>query len=216
MYQQMRLWDNQPDISHPSSVKDLGKKVIIDTDGLVILYGNFLTLTESDRLFWELYKSLNWRQEEIKIFGKIRPIPRLTAWYADAGKSYTYSGIKHHAQPWNPTLKSIKSQVEDIAEVTFNSVLINLYRDGKDSMSWHSDDEPELGKNPIIASVSLGGTRRFSGKHKIHKNRKFNIDLTSGSLLLMKGETQHFWQHQIPKTSQVVEPRINLTFRMVK
>ncbi|AMW26884.1 MULTISPECIES: alpha-ketoglutarate-dependent dioxygenase AlkB family protein [Arthrospira] len=216
MYQQMRLWDNQPDISHPSSVKDLGKKVIIDTDGLVILYGNFLTLTESDRLFWELYKSLNWRQEEIKIFGKIRPIPRLTAWYADAGKSYTYSGIKHHAQPWNPTLKSIKSQVEDIAEVTFNSVLINLYRDGKDSMSWHSDDEPELGKNPMIASVSLGGTRRFSGKHKIHKNLKFNIDLTSGSLLLMKGETQHFWQHQIPKTSQVVEPRINLTFRMVK
>jgi alkylated DNA repair dioxygenase AlkB len=83
-------------------------------------------------------------------------------------------------------------------------------------MSWHSDDEPELGKNPMIASVSLGGTRRFSGKHKIHKNLKFNIDLTSGSLLLMKGETQHFWQHQIPKTSQVVEPRINLTFRMVK
>lgn len=216
MYQQMRLWDNQPDISYPGSVKDLGKKVIIDTDGLVILYGNFLTLKESDRLFKELYKSINWRQEEIKIFGKIRPIPRLTAWYADEGKSYTYSGIKHHAQPWNPTLKSIKSQVEDIAEVTFNSVLINLYRDGKDGMSWHSDDEPELGKNPIIASVSLGGTRRFSGRHKIHKNLKFNIDLTGGSLLLMKGETQHFWQHQIPKTSQVVEPRINLTFRIIK
>lgn len=212
----MRLWDNQRDISHPGSVNDLDKQVIIDTDGLVILYGNFLKLAESDRLFGELYKSINWRQEQIKIFGKIRPIPRLTAWYADEGKSYTYSGIEHHAQPWNPTLKSIKSQVEDIAEVTFNSVLINLYRDGKDSMSWHSDDEPELGKNPIIASVSLGGTRRFSGKHKISKDRKFNIDLTSGSLLLMKGETQHFWQHQIPKTSRVVEPRINLTFRMVK
>ncbi|QJB29165.1 alpha-ketoglutarate-dependent dioxygenase AlkB family protein [Limnospira fusiformis] len=212
----MRLWDNQRDISHPGSVNDLDKQVIIDTDGLVILYGNFLTLAESDRLFGELYKSINWRQEQIKIFGKIRPIPRLTAWYADEGKSYTYSGIEHHAQPWNPTLKSIKSQVEDIAEVTFNSVLINLYRDGKDSMSWHSDDEPELGKNPIIASVSLGGTRRFAGKHKISKDRKFNIDLTSGSLLLMKGETQHFWQHQIPKTSRVVEPRINLTFRMVK
>ncbi|CDM98335.1 MAG: alpha-ketoglutarate-dependent dioxygenase AlkB [Limnospira sp. PMC 1291.21] len=212
----MRLWDNQRDISHPGSVNDLDKQVIIDTDGLVILYGNFLKLAESDRLFGELYKSINWRQEQIKIFGKIRPIPRLTAWYADEGKSYTYSGIEHHAQPWNPTLKSIKSQVEDIAEVTFNSVLINLYRDGKDSMSWHSDDEPELGKNPIIASVSLGGTRRFAGKHKISKDRKFNIDLTSGSLLLMKGETQHFWQHQIPKTSRVVEPRINLTFRMVK
>ncbi|MDT9196690.1 alpha-ketoglutarate-dependent dioxygenase AlkB [Limnospira fusiformis KN01] len=212
----MRLWDNQRDISHPGSVNDLDKQVIIDTDGLVILYGNFLKLAESDRLFGELYKSINWRQEQIKIFGKIRPIPRLTAWYADEGKSYTYSGIEHHAQPWNPTLKSIKSQVEDIAEVTFNSVLINLYRDGKDSMSWHSDDEPELGKNPIIASVSLGGTRRFAGKHKISKDRKFHIDLTSGSLLLMKGETQHFWQHQIPKTSRVVEPRINLTFRMVK
>lgn len=190
--------------------------MVIDTDGIVFFYAGFLTVEESDRFFSDLYESINWRQEQIKIFGKTRPVPRLTAWYGDAGKSYTYSGIEHHAQPWNPTLKLIKSKVEDIAEVSFNSVLLNLYRDGKDSMSWHSDDEPELGQNPIIASVSLGATRRFSLKHKISKNLKFNIDLTGGSLLLMKAETQHFWQHQIPKTSQVVEPRINLTFRIIK
>ncbi|MFN6182160.1 MAG: alpha-ketoglutarate-dependent dioxygenase AlkB family protein, partial [Dolichospermum sp.] len=117
-------------------------------------------------------------------------------------------------EPWNTTLKFIKSKVEEIAKVSFNSVLINLYRHGKDSVSWHSDDEPELGKNPIIASVSFGATRRFSLRHKHSKNHKIAIDLTSGSLLLMQGETQHFWQHQIAKTAKEIQPRINLTFRI--
>ena len=115
-----------------------------------------------------------------------------------------------------PTLKLIKSKAEQISEVSFNSVLLNLYRDGKDSVSWHSDDEPELGENPIIASISFGATRRFSLKHKISKDYKIDINLLNGSLLLMKGETQHCWQHQIPKTSKFVEPRINLTFRVIK
>ncbi len=144
------------------------------------------------------------------------PLPRLTAWYGDEGKSYTYSGIEQHPDPWTPTLKLIKSKVEEILEVTFNTVLLNLYRDGKDSVSWHSDDELELGENPIIASVSFGAVRRFSLKHKISKDYKIDLDLPNGSLLLMKGETQHFWQHQIAKTSKSVQPRINLTFRMIK
>jgi alkylated DNA repair dioxygenase AlkB len=143
------------------------------------------------------------------------PIPRLTAWYGDQGKSYTYSGIEQHPEHWNPTLKLIKSKIEQIAQVSFNSVLLNLYRDGKDSVSWHSDDEPELGENPIIASVSFGATRRFSLRNKHSKNHKIDIDLASGSFLLMQGETQHFWQHQIAKTAKEIQPRINLTFRII-
>jgi alkylated DNA repair dioxygenase AlkB len=112
-------------------------------------------------------------------------------------------------------LKLIKSKIEQIAQISFNSVLINLYRDGKDSVSWHSDDEPELGENPIIASVSFGATRRFSLRHKHLKNHKIDIDLASGSFLLMQGETQHFWQHQIAKTAKEIQPRINLTFRII-
>jgi alkylated DNA repair dioxygenase AlkB len=143
------------------------------------------------------------------------PIPRLTAWYGDQGKSYTYSGIEQHPEHWHPTLKLIKSKIEQIAQISFNSVLINLYRNGKDSVSWHSDDEPELGENPIIASVSFGATRRFYLRHKHSKNHKIDIDLASGSFLLMQGETQHFWQHQIAKTAKEIQPRINLTFRII-
>jgi len=216
MYHQIGLWDHQPDSGNPLSATHLQKKVMIETDGKVIFYPNFLKFPECDRFFADLYECVNWRQDTIKIFGKTKPLPRLTAWYGDEGQSYTYSGIEQHPEPWNPTLQSIKSKVEDIAEVTFNSVLLNLYRDGKDSVSWHSDDEPELGKNPVIASVSLGATRRFSLKHKVSKDLKVNLDLPNGSLLLMKGETQHFWQHQIAKTSKFVEPRINLTFRIIQ
>ncbi|MEG5139501.1 MULTISPECIES: alpha-ketoglutarate-dependent dioxygenase AlkB family protein [unclassified Microcoleus] len=189
---------------------------VINTDGEVILYPSFLSIQESDHFFLDLYYSVKWKQDTIHLFGKKMPLPRLTAWYGDEGKSYTYSGIEQHPEPWTATLKSIKSKVEEISEVTFNSILLNLYRNGKDSVSWHSDDEPELGQNPIIASVSFGQTRRFSLKHKISKQHKIDIDLPKGSLLLMKGETQHYWQHQIPKNSQSVDPRINLTFRVIK
>ncbi|MEG4282072.1 alpha-ketoglutarate-dependent dioxygenase AlkB [Microcoleus sp. A006_D1] len=192
------------------------KEVLIKNDGEVILYPFLFSSTESDQLFLDLNDSVKWKQDIIHLFGKTMPLPRLTAWYGDEGKSYTYSGIEQHPEPWNSTLKSIKSKVEEISEVTFNSVLINLYRDGKDSVSWHSDDEPELGKNPIIASVSFGATRRFSLKHKISKKDKVDIDLPNGSLLLMKGETQHYWQHQIPKNYKLLDRRINLTFRVIK
>ncbi|MEG4423572.1 alpha-ketoglutarate-dependent dioxygenase AlkB [Microcoleus sp. D3_18_C1] len=210
MYHQIRLRDNQLDSS------DIQETVVIDTDGEVIFYPNFFSIEESDRLFSDLYSSINWKQDIIHFYGKKIPLPRLTGWYGDEGKSYTYSGIEQHPDPWTPTLKLIKSKAEEISKVTFNSVLLNLYRDGKDSVSWHSDDEPELGKNPIIASISFGATRRFSLKHKISKDYKIDINLLNGSLLLMKGETQHCWQHQIPKTSKFVGPRINLTFRIIK
>ncbi len=212
----MKLLDNQLDSNDPSSENNLQKTVVIDTDGEVIFYPNLFSIQESDRLFSDLSSSIKWRHDTIHIYGKKIPLPRLTAWYGDEGKSYIYSGIEHYPEPWTSTLTLIKSKAEEISEVTFNSVLLNLYRHGQDSVSWHSDDEPELGKNPIIASISFGETRRFFLKHKILQDHKTALNLFHGSLLLMKGETQHFWKHQIAKTAKSVEPRINLTFRVIK
>lgn len=153
----------------------------------------------------------------MKLFGKEIDLPRLTAWYGDDGKSYTFSGIPMSPNAWTPVLLFIKERIEKVAEVEFNSVLLNLYRNEKDSISWHSDDEPELGKNPIIASVSFGEVRRFHLRHKLNKSLdKIGINLTLGSLLIMKGSTQQFWQHQILKTSKSLNKRINLTFRIIK
>jgi alkylated DNA repair dioxygenase AlkB len=192
------------------------KKVInLDNNSQLIFYENFFQEEESWQFFKILEDELNWRQDYIKFYGKSIPLPRLTAWYGDEGKSYTYSKIEHHPDVWTPTLNKIKSRIEAVNNVKFNSVLMNFYRSGKDSMSWHSDDEPELGKNPIIASVSFGGTRRFCLKHKQKSEQKHNLELYNGSLLLMTGETQHHWLHQVPKTKKVVKPRINLTFRII-
>lgn len=185
-------------------------------DGEVIIYQNFFAESESDRFFKELRNNLNWQQDKIKIFGKEVDLPRLTAWYGDEGKSYKYSGITMNPNAWIPALLAIKEKIEKVVELDFNSVLANLYRDGKDYVSWHSDDEKELGNNPIIASVSFGATRRFKLRHKSNKNLgTVEITLTNGSLLIMKGSTQHFWKHQVPKTSKVRKERINLTFRVI-
>lgn len=185
-------------------------------DGEVIIYRHFFKQLESDQFFDILFNSLNWRQEKIKFFGKEVNVPRLTAWYGDEGKSYQYSGIKMNPNPWTPSLIVIKEKVEAVLKLKFNSVLINLYRQGQDSMGWHSDDEPELGQNPTIASVSFGATRRFQLRHKLNKELDtLEVILTNGSLLLMQGTTQHFWKHQIPKTSKVLTERINLTFRII-
>ena len=192
------------------------EELVISKDGEVILYHNFFNAQESNLFFAQLHSTVQWRQEKIQMFGKTIPIPRLSAWYGDEGKSYTYSGITHHPLPWIPVIAQIKSRIETRSQVKFNSVLLNLYRDGKDSMSWHSDDEPELGKNPLIASVSFGETRRFCFRHKQFKAEKVAIDLTHGSFLLMRGATQHYWQHQVAKTAKVVDPRINLTFRVIQ
>jgi alkylated DNA repair dioxygenase AlkB len=185
-------------------------------DGEVIIYRHCFKQSESDQLLQNLVNSLNWRQEKIKFFGKEINEPRLTAWYGDEGKFYKYSGIKMNPNPWTPDLITIKEKIETVLKLKFNSVLVNLYRQGKDSMGWHSDDEPELGDNPTIASVSFGATRRFQLRHKYNKTLSLEVALTHGSLLLMRGKTQHFWKHQIPKTSKVLTPRINLTFRVIK
>ncbi|MGB5594137.1 MAG: alpha-ketoglutarate-dependent dioxygenase AlkB [Crocosphaera sp.] len=192
------------------------KKVInLDNNSQLIFYSQFFAQEESEQIFQTLKSESHWRQDHIKMYGKSLPLPRLTAWYGDEGKTYTYSRIEYHPNIWTPTLNKIKSRIEAVSNVKFNSVLINFYRNGKDSMSWHSDDEPELGKNPIIGSVSFGGLRRFCFKHKHKPDEKVNIELPHGSFLLMKGETQHHWLHQVPKTKKAVQPRINLTFRII-
>ncbi len=181
----------------------------------VTFYRNFFDSQESDRIFEILRDEINWRQDKMKLYGKDINLPRKTAWYGDMDKSYTFSGIHLNPEPWTPTLLEVKERIEDVAGVEFNSVLLNLYRHGNDGISWHTDEEPELGENPVIGSVSFGGTRKFMFRHRQDKDIKAEVELTDGSFLLMAGETQHFWQHQIPKTSRYVEPRINLTFRVI-
>jgi alkylated DNA repair dioxygenase AlkB len=217
MYNQLDLFGaNHNSLQKRSNHKNLIGETILMDHGDVIIYRHLFDQQESDQLFYELYNNTNWRQDSISFYGKSIPVPRLTAWYGDFGKSYTYSGIKMEPESWTPELLKIKSKIETLADMEFNSVLLNLYRSGKDSVSWHSDDEPELGKNPVIASVSFGDTRRFIFRQKNSKDaKKIEIELDHGSFLIMKGETQHFWQHQVPKTSKPVNPRINLTFRVI-
>ena len=177
---------------------------------------NFLPEKEAFMLQTELVKTVSWRQDTIQIFGKQYPTPRLTAFYGDRGKTYTYSHIRLESLEWLPTLLSVKEKIEQFAQNSFNCVLLNYYRNGQDSMGWHADDEPELGQNPVIASLSLGMTRKFMLKHKQDKTLKYNMLLNHGSLLLMQGSTQHHWLHQIPKIKSFANPRLNLTFRMIR
>lgn len=185
-------------------------------DADVILIENFFTAQESEWLLQQLIEKINWQQYTISIFGKKMNQPRLTAFYGDEHKSYSYSGLVMNPIPWNEDLLFIKSRIESFVNLTFTSVLLNLYRNGKDSMGWHADDEKELGTNPVIGSISFGEPRKFQLKHVKRKDiKKVDINLTSGSFLLMKGTTQHFWQHQIPKTTKILGARINLTFRII-
>ena len=169
-------------------------------------------------LLRKLTEEIPWVQNKINFYGKESLVPRLESWHGDEGMSYTYSGIKMDAKPWTKNLLKIKESIEPIAKTTFNSVLINYYRDGKDRVAWHSDDEKELGKNPVIASVSLGAERKFKLRHKKYKENQLQhkVFLQSGSLLLMSGSTQHHWLHEIPRTAKPIGPRINLTFRIIK
>jgi alkylated DNA repair dioxygenase AlkB len=163
-----------------------------------------------------LLDEVAWTQEKIYIGGAERLQPRLSAWYGDEGKDYTYSGITLRPHPWSPTLLRIKEDIEAASGQRFNSVLVNLYRDERDSVGWHSDNERELGSNPVIASLSLGETRTFRFKHKTRKDlRPLSLPLADGSLLLMGGTTQRFWRHAIDKERESKGRRINLTFRNV-
>jgi alkylated DNA repair dioxygenase AlkB len=186
-------------------------------DGEVWFMPNFMPADKAVLYYNTLMSSINWKQEEIKMYGKTYPVPRQTAWYGYEGFNYKYSGIMCNPDPWSKELLEIKKVIEHfIPGEDFNSVLLNLYRDGTDKVSWHADDEPELGINPTIASVSLGAERRFDLKHKTEPDQKLQIELTSGSLIVMKGPLQHHWLHQIPAQKKVLTPRINLTFRTIK
>lgn len=184
-------------------------------DASIIYYPNFFSTEEATILFDTLQKEIPWQQDDIKVYGKVYPQPRLTALFGNEGKPYSYSNITMQPHKWSPLLVSIKEKIEKVTEVIYSTVLLNYYRDGKDSNGWHADNEKELGTNPIIASLSFGAERMFQLKHNTIPNQKINIPLAHGSLLVMKGTTQHFWKHQIPKTTKPIGPRINLTFRII-
>lgn len=187
---------------------------VID-NGQYWFYPSFFSRLESDLFLRKLRTDIEWKQETMNMYGKQVNFPRLTAWYGDNDKPYSFSGITLTPKIWTKELLEIKEKIEPLSKVSFNSVLLNLYRNGKDSISWHTDAEKELGINPVIASVNFGATRKFQLRH-IKTKERLEIDLTHGSLLIMQGELQHFWQHQVPKTSQNVSDRINLTFRVMK
>ena len=185
-------------------------------DGDLCLIREFFDPSQGNEFLQALLAVDQWRQDAIKRGRKEIQLPRLTLWYGNSGKNYSYSGIRMKPLPWNEPLLKIKQAVDAEAGVKFNSVLLNLYRNERDSVAWHSDDEPELGKNPIIASVSLGATRRFVLRHKREKRfPKIELALSHGSLLLMRGPTQHYWVHAIPKSKNPIGPRLNLTFRII-
>ncbi|CAH1567377.1 Alkylated DNA repair protein [Vibrio jasicida] len=173
---------------------------------------NFLSNLEADRYFSNLRSTLPWQQERITMFGRSVLQPRLQAWHGDV--AYTYSGLTMSPHPWTPDLNELKARCEAIAKVQFNSVLANLYRHGQDSMGWHQDNEPELGGNPVIASVNLGETRRFLLRN-LHCKTQLEYELSHGALLIMAGELQHHWKHAVPKTAKPKGERINLTFRHI-
>lgn len=185
-------------------------------DADVTLYKNFFTTVESNKLFKSLQETIEWKQETAKLFDKEFDIPRLTALYGDPEKTYTYSGILLNPIKWTDDLLFIKERVEKTTGDNFSSVLLNLYRSGNDCVHWHSDDKPELGPNPTIASVSFGQSRTFQLKHKLDPEiERTSIELDNGCMLLMKGTTQSFWLHQVPKSKTKMQPRINLTFRTI-
>lgn len=194
--------------------RELESICMIDADLKFIR--SFLPKSQADRIFDVLLKETPRRQDPIKVWGKLYLQPRLSAWYGDPETLYSYSGIRLEPLSWTATLFAIKADIEKISGTRFNSVLINQYRDQQDSVGWHSDDEPELGRDPVIASLSLGETRTFKLKHKTNRHEKPRaIDLPHGSLLLMAGATQRCWLHAIEKERSPKQPRINLTFRTI-
>lgn len=202
---QLNLFEKPKDYTQPVQIQN----------GAYIYIPNFYTNSKANEYLNELINNIEWKQESMKMYGKQIPFPRLTSWYGDTDKAYSFSGIKLNPHPWSNQLLEIKKDIEPLSKVEFNSVLLNRYRDGNDSISWHTDAEKELGKNPVIASVNFGAERTFQLRHRNTKKR-IDIVLKHGSLLVMMGELQHFWQHQVPKTKKVKTERINLTFRVIK
>lgn len=188
------------------------KRDLIVVDGNLQYFENY-----SEHSIEKVTEGLIWRQDYITMYGKTHPLPRKTAWYGEPGIVHSYSGITMVAVEWTPLLFKLKNQLQIELNTKFNSVLINYYRDGSDHMSYHSDDEKELGLNPTIASLSFGETRSFQLRHKYdHNIKRVSLPVTNGSLIVMKDELQHFWVHKISKTTKKIGPRVNLTFRNIK
>ena len=185
-------------------------------DAEVEYFPAFFSIEKANELFEKLKSEIPWQQDTITVYEKNHLQPRLTALYGNEGNPYGYSNIIMQPHQWNPLLIYIKEEVEKECQENFTTVLLNYYRNGQDSMGWHADNEKELGRNPIIASVTFGAERTFQLKHNTLESAKQSINLQHGSLLIMKGSTQHYWKHQIPKTQKPVGGRINLTFRIVK
>lgn len=192
------------------------KCVAVDLpDANIQLFPHFLEPELAQHFFEVFNHKISWQHDPIKVFGKTYMQPRLTSLHGNTDHSYGYSNIRMQPQPMLPELDDILARITKVDSTHFNIVLLNLYRDGNDSNGWHADNEKELGQNPVIASVSLGETRVFKLKHRYDKNLKHQLQLESGSLLIMSGTTQHYWLHQIPKTKKQVGPRINLTYRKI-
>jgi|TARA_B100001123_G_C15247465_1_gene1001485 alkylated DNA repair dioxygenase AlkB len=200
-----------------------GKIISFMTPGRKVAFGSdieyipcFIESEMATSILKKLVDTTQWSQPELNIFGRTRKVPRLAAWYGDQGAIYCYSRLKNKPLEWNSSLLILKELVEKYVEHSFNSVLLNLYRSGADSMSWHQDNEPELGQHPVIASISLGGIRRVVLRH-LHsaKTRIIECKPGHGSLIVMRGSTQKLWQHAVPKTMKTTEPRLNLTFRFI-
>lgn len=186
------------------------------SDARVYLVDPFLAPEEAGALFDALLTGIRWRQDTIKLWGKVHDVPRLQQWFADEGMVYTWSGIRMEPEPWSAPLERLRARLQEAVGLRFNTALANLYRDGNDTVGWHADDEPELGDAPIIASVSLGATRDFVLRHRSRTELVQSIRLSHGSLLIMEGETQEHWKHCVPRRKRVHAPRINLTFRHVR
>ncbi len=193
-----------------------GDTAIVElADARLSYYPGFLAVATADQLQQQLSTELNWKQAEIRLFGRLIREPRLTAWHADPGVVYSYSGRRLTAAGWPGSLVLLRQQISMLSGCEFNSMLGNLYRNGNDYMGWHSDDEVSLGSAPVVASVSLGAVRTFVLRRKDNHKIKHQIQLAHGSLLVMQGQTQHYWQHALPRRITVQQPRINLTYRWV-
>jgi alkylated DNA repair dioxygenase AlkB len=173
-------------------------------------------LRDADAWFARLRDEVPWERHRIRLFGREIDSPRLSSWIGDADAVYTYSGTRFEPHAWTPTLATLRDWLESVLDARFNSVLANLYRDGRDSMGWHSDDEPELGAEPVIASLSFGAARRFRLRHRRDPAQRLELELASGSLLVMRGTTQRHYRHDLPRTARPIAPRINLTFRWIQ
>lgn len=177
---------------------------------------HWLAADEAQALHHALIAQIPWEIHRIRLFGREVDSPRLSCWIGDPGTAYRYSGTLFQPRPWPQALQPVRERLARELGVAFNSALANRYRDGRDAMGWHSDAEPELGPAPVIASLSLGATRRFALKHRQRPQQRLALDLSSGSLLVMSGPTQRHYRHALPRTAKPVGERLNLTFRLIR